>query len=263
MDCRAFDFSAPPQLGPEGIPVLQRGRGQALWRQICQALERDILRGVLAPGQRLPPEGALAERFRVNRHTVRRALSALRERELVSIERGRGTFVQEHVIDYAVTRRTRFSENLSRQKRAALGALLAVVEQEAGEEVSRALQIPEGRSVIRLDILRSADGRPVSLSTHFFPLPRFAGIADIFRTTGSVTACLGRFGVVDYLRRETRVTARPPTSEEARLLLQPRGRSLLVTRGVNVDPAGIPVDYGVARYAGDRVRLVVSCDGAV
>ena len=53
--------------------------GLALWRQIESALTEEIQSGLLQPGDRLPPESELAERFRVNRHTVRRAVAALQQ----------------------------------------------------------------------------------------------------------------------------------------------------------------------------------------
>lgn len=240
-----------------GRYLIRRDAGIPLWRQIAAALETRIRSGSYPPGGKLPAEGELAGWFGVNRHTVRRALTELKRRELVSVEQGRGTFVLEKKVDYAVSRRTRFSENLSRQNRLPDGRLVHAEVRSADPEISEALQLASGRSVARLDVLRQADGRDLSLSTHYFPLPRFAGIADVFRRTGSVTRCLAHFGVKDYFRDITRIVARPPTTEEARLLGQPRTRPVLETRSVNVDEHGVPVDFGVARYAGDRMQIVV------
>ncbi|MFO7595374.1 MAG: phosphonate metabolism transcriptional regulator PhnF [Desulfocurvibacter africanus] len=228
-----------------------------LWKSIATTLEADIRNGAYAPGARMPTEAELAMRFRVNRHTVRRAMAALQEKELVRVEQGRGTFVQDHVIEYAVTKRTRFSENINLQRRSPGGTLLSSTESVADEDISRALQIPEIRRVLRLDILREADCRPIAIASHIFPLPRFSGLVEIFRETGSVTASLRRFGVQDYQRVFTRITARVPTAEEAEVLGQPRSRPVLVARSVNVDPRGVPVDYGIACYASDRVQFVL------
>lgn len=94
---------------------VERGSGVAVWRQIGEALADDIRKKLYGPGEQLPPESELAMRFAVNRHTVRRAMSELEQSGLVRIEQGRGTFVQEHAIDYAIARRTRFSQNLAAQ----------------------------------------------------------------------------------------------------------------------------------------------------
>ena len=48
-----------------------------------------------------------------------------------------------------------------------------------------------------------------------------------------------------------------PSAEEARLLRQPRSRPLIVSEALNVDGAGKPIEFGIARFAGERVRMVV------
>lgn len=240
-----------------GRLLLSRNDPAPLWRQIQSLLEQAIRCGRYEPGQRLPTEGELAEWFGVNRHTVRRALSVLRERKVVRVEQGRGAFVAEGVVSYPLSRRTRFSENLNRQNRAPGGVLLDSQVMETDDTLSRALQLDRHKLVAVLHILRQGDGRPLSLASHYFPLPRFAGIAETFKRTGSVTACLNAHGVPDFFRDETRVTARPPTTEESRLLGLPRNRPVLETCSVNVDEHGVPVDYGETRYAADRVQLVI------
>ena len=51
--------------------------GVALWRQVADGIERGIADGTFAPGEKLPGETEIAETYRVNRHTVRRALATL------------------------------------------------------------------------------------------------------------------------------------------------------------------------------------------
>ena len=68
--------------------------GVALWRQVADGIERGIADGRLPPANKLPGEMEIAETYRVNRHTVRRALATLAERGLVRAERGSGTYVE-------------------------------------------------------------------------------------------------------------------------------------------------------------------------
>jgi DNA-binding GntR family transcriptional regulator len=69
------------------LPRIERKTGVALWRQIEQVLTSEIEAGTLEAGSRLPTEPALAERFGVNRHTVRRAVSSLVDRGLVKVDK--------------------------------------------------------------------------------------------------------------------------------------------------------------------------------
>ena len=56
---------------------IQRKNGIAIWRQIADAIRADITAGKYKKGEKLPAEIALAEIFKVNRHTVRSAIAAL------------------------------------------------------------------------------------------------------------------------------------------------------------------------------------------
>lgn len=235
---------------------LARGAGTALWRQIAETVERDIIAGKVAPGHKLPTEHELATQFEVNRHTVRRAVAALAEKGLVRIEQGRGTFVQESVIEYQVRRRTRFSENIAANKREASGQVVRVAELPAEGAVAKALEIRKGSPVVMIERLAEADGRPLSISAHYFPKGRFPDIAEIYRQSGSFTQALGHYGIADPVRRTTRVTARMARSGDAQMLQQPPNKPILMSEGINVDASGRPVEYTVARWACDRVQLV-------
>lgn len=235
----------------------RRASGIALWRQIQQILEKEIARGVYQPGERLPTEFQMADRFGVNRHTVRRALAGLEEKGLLRVEQGRGTFVHEHVIDYRLGKRTRFTENLTAQSRSAEGRLVDSAEEPADSAVAQALGVAEGTRVLRLRQVGEVEGRRVSVADHYLEAARFPGLADTYAETGSMTESLKRFGVADYTRLRTRVLARLPSGADADLLHQPRNRPVLVTEGVNVDADGRPVELTVTRWASDWVQIVV------
>jgi GntR family transcriptional regulator, phosphonate transport system regulatory protein len=239
------------------VADIARGQGVALWRQIAAALEREIAGGSRGPGERLPTEAELSQRFGVNRHTVRRALESLEGRGLIRVEQGRGSFVAEDVLDYPLGPRTRFSESIRRQNREPEGRILRIAELPADAATAEALDLRRGRPVVVAERLSLADGRPIVLGAHHFPLDRVPGIAEALRADASITAALARCGVLDYRRALTRIVARMPTPEEARLLEQSRNRPLLVTEAVNVDAQGVPIELGIGRYAAGRIQLVV------
>lgn len=237
--------------------TLARGRGVALWRQIVASLEQDITGGRLVPGNRLPTEAELTQRFAVNRHTVRRAMEDLEARGLVRIEQGRGSFVAEDVLDYPLGPRTRFSETIRRQNREPQGRILRLEEIDADAIVAEALRIRRGRPVVMAERQGLADGRPVVVGRHYFSVARFPAIAGLLAEDPSITRALARLGVPDYRRHSTRITARMPTAEEAALLDQARSRPVLVSEALNVDAAGEPVELSIACYAAGRVQILV------
>jgi GntR family transcriptional repressor for pyruvate dehydrogenase complex len=74
-------------------PMYRTVKTSRLFEQIVQQVEESILKGQLKPGDQLPAERELAQRFGVSRTAVREAVKTLREKGLVEAYSGRGTFV--------------------------------------------------------------------------------------------------------------------------------------------------------------------------
>jgi GntR family transcriptional regulator, phosphonate transport system regulatory protein len=236
---------------------IERGRGVALWSQIGDILADDILKGRLRQGQMLPSAQELATRFDVNRHTVRRAMATLEQRNLVRTEQGRGTFVQEQTLDYAISRRTRFTQNMRNLNVDTDTEILEDAREIPPTQVAEALGLGKNEYVYRIETVSRADGHIVDHSTAYFPAARFPGLPAIHRRTQSVTQTLNEFGVSDYVRKHTRVSARLPDAHTARLMKQPANRPVLHVQSINADPRGMPVQYGITRFSGDWVQLVL------
>jgi GntR family phosphonate transport system transcriptional regulator len=241
----------------DGESGARDGESGARWRQIADTIMAELAAGTLKPGDRLATEHALATRFQVNRHTIRRSLSTLADSGFLRIEQGRGSFVAENVLEYALGRRTRFSANVAAQGREPAHRVLRVETVEAAEATLQALGLRRGAKVVAIQSSGLADGITVSTSTSFFPAKRFSTLAALLTETGSITAALAAVGIADYVRRSTRIYARLPTREEAVLLQQPPGRPVLELEAVNDDPDGVAIQHTYAVFAGDRVQLLV------
>src|SRR5262252_5231396 len=124
--------------------------GVALWRQVADGIERGIAEGHFVAGERLPGETEIAETYRVNRHTVRRALAALAERGLVRAERGSGTYVETPRLAYPLRSSTRFSEIVGAGGREPRGQLIEASEEIASRELARELALKAGARLVRI-----------------------------------------------------------------------------------------------------------------
>lgn len=242
------------------MTVLHFTKGVTRWRQIAETLSRDVSEGRFTDG-RLPIEPDLADRFGVNRHTIRRAIGTLVDQGLVRVEQGRGTFVADGHIDYLLGRRTRFSANLQREGREPGHRPIAAAQVPADAATAHDLGLAPGTAVIEIETLSHADGVPVSYAVHRFPAERFAALPDAFSEARSITVALAACGVADYTRRLTRLLARMPSEREARHLEQPASRPVLQAESVNIDLDGIPIQRSVSVFSGDRVQMIIAADG--
>ncbi|TVP95151.1 MAG: phosphonate metabolism transcriptional regulator PhnF [Roseinatronobacter sp.] len=232
----------------------------ALWQSIHDSLRLEIMQGAWRVGARLPTEAELAQRFDVNRHTVRRALQALAEAGLVQARRGAGVFVRPAPVPYKIGQRTRFRQNLLSAGRTPSRKLLHLAVQSASDVEARALGLRAGAPVHVLEAVSLADDLPISLARACFCATRFPELGAALRDLGSVTAALAQMGVHDYTRRSTKLTGHNADPVQARHLRIAAGDALILTESVNIDALGTPIEFGRTYFVGARVELVL--DGA-
>ena len=232
--------------------------GQPIWQTIANALSRDIRQRRTPPGAQLESEAGLAARFGVNRHTVRQAIQHLAHQGLVRIERGRGTFVQDRVVDYPIGARTRFTEILLAQGLEAGHEIVATEMAKATPDEARDLSLRAGSRVARVTTKGLAGGRIITSARNVFPASRLPGIVDLMKATRSVTAALAALDYAEYRRAWTRITAELPDAGLAATLACPRTRPVLVTEALDVAVDGTPLRLGTTAFVGDMCRLVVS-----
>lgn len=231
------------------------GRQPPLWRRIHDTLLDEIRSGEMAAAGRLPSAGKLAERFGVNRHTVRQALKALDEAGVTETKQGAGSFIVGYVVDYPITSKTRFSEIVLRQGMAPSGLLIEAKVRKPPKVVANALELAPGSKVIMIERVSMADDTKIGLSRHYYPADRFPGMEKTAEQFTSLTAVLREHGVEAYFRKTTSVSARLPTAREARLLGQRPSEPLIHTTSINVDEQGATIEYGDTLFSAERVRL--------
>jgi GntR family phosphonate transport system transcriptional regulator len=232
-----------------------------VYRQLSKILEVEI-RENYATGDLLPPEQELAQRFHVNRHTLRRAVDDLIGIGFVERIHGKGTVVLQTPINYAINGATRFTETLATQGRSTVSHILDKGQSTARGGVARRLRLPEASPVIFIETMREVDGIPFCTSTHFFPYPDFSLIQYDY-TGGSLHGFIqDRFGI-KLTRILSLISSVVPIKEDARCLKIPRNIPVLRVKSLNVNSSdGWPVEYVVTRFRGDTVQLSVEPSSA-
>jgi GntR family phosphonate transport system transcriptional regulator len=236
---------------------MEKKSAHGQWQQVESDIAEDILTGRLSPKTQLPVEVDLMERFGVGRHTIRRAISQLESRGLVQVEQGRGTFVREGRIDYRLSERVRFSQNLLDQGKETLGQPIREEMIQAPPAIAEALRLPIGEPVYHIVRREFADEVPINYSNAYYPVRRFPGFNEARRNGKSVTLILADYGVPDYIRLRTDIIARLPTQEEALQLSQPEDQPIVALKKVDVDLRGTPIAYSESVWPGERVQFSI------
>lgn len=228
-----------------------------LWAGIARALREEIAEGRYLPGDKLPTEAQMAERFGVNRHTVRHGVAALVEAGVLRSRRGSGVFVAAAPTQYPIGARVRFTENLRRAGRTPGREILGQEVRNASTGEAQVLEVAEGARVLATHSLSFSDGQPVALAESVYPLDRLPGLPEALAEGKGVTHALNAAGVSDYTRASTRITAVAATAVQAIHLHLPEGAPLLKTTSLNVDTEGVPTEFGRTWWAGDRITLTL------
>src|SRR6187397_800650 len=134
-----------------------------LHHQVYLDLRAAIQAGEWKPGEQIPPERELAERYGCSLITVRRALGDLARERRIERARGRGTFVSRQPINLDLDGTLSFTEELHHLGHDPSTRVVAARTLPAEAVVAEALGIAVGASVVHLERLRMADGEPLLL----------------------------------------------------------------------------------------------------
>ncbi|NVO27253.1 phosphonate metabolism transcriptional regulator PhnF [Donghicola sp. C2-DW-16] len=235
-------------------------RKNPVWQTIAETLRSEITQGLYRAGTKLPTEAQLSARFGVNRHTVRHALSALGEEGLTVSRRGAGVFVAAAPpADYQLGRRVRFHQNIAASGRTPSRQILRMETRPANQVEAEILGVT---TVHVVEGISTGDDLPICHFRSVLPAERFPDFLRLMGEKPSISYALAQMGVPDYTRASTRVTAKIARNPRAALLKIAEGAPLLRTESVNVDADGVPIEYGISWFVGDRVALTVTPEDA-
>lgn len=146
-----------------------------LYQQIKGLITQSLQSGEWKPGELIPSEIELAQRFKVSQGTVRKAIDELAAENLVVRRQGKGTFVATHHEARAQFRFLRLMPD-SGEPHHADNKILEVKRLRAPAEVARLLDIKSGDSVIFIKRVQSFDGAPTIVEELWLPGVIFKGL---------------------------------------------------------------------------------------
>ena len=173
----------PPYLTNNGAPSAGAGIStpgasptfSPLYQQIKALITQSLQSGEWKPGELIPSEVELANRFKVSQGTVRKAIDELSAENLVVRRQGKGTFVATHHEARAQFRFLRLMPDLG-EAHYPDNRIIEVKRLRAPAEVARQLDIKSGDSVIFIKRVQSFDGAPTILEELWLPGIIFKGL---------------------------------------------------------------------------------------
>ncbi len=222
--------------------VLERNSPVPLYHQLAQYIERAIVAGELAPGDRLENEMALTARLGLSRPTARQAIQELVKKGLLVRKRGVGT----QVVGSQFRRDERLSslnDDLTKAGKSPSTTLLHFSVAKLDQEIRDALETTDLVEVefTKVRRLRSADDVPLAILTNYIPARYQLDETEL--SARGLYACLGSLGVRLKVAHQ-RISARIMTDEEATLLGEEQPAACLTVDRLAYDDVGQLVEFG-------------------
>jgi GntR family transcriptional regulator len=215
-----------------------------LYKEVKQRLTRSLASGDWKPGEAIPSETRLAQRFNVSIGTVRKAIDELVAERILLRQQGRGTFVATHSVD-----RTLFyffhivGKDGSRELPSS--ELLSFRKARASAAEAERLGIESGARTFRIQNLLRLGGKPVIFDEIVVPEARFPDLSEsVFRTReGTIYGLYQAHYGITVIRISERLSAAHAPQEAASLLgISPRTPALTIRR-VAYTYDDTPVEY--------------------
>jgi len=225
-----------------------------LHEQCKQLILSQIRGGVLKPGESIPPERELGERYGLSRTTVRQAVNELVQQGVLQKVQGSGTFVTKTVLPLDLHNFTSFSEDMRARGREPSSKNLFVGPAEADATIAKVLGTRN--PLLKIERLRFADGKPMGIHTAHLP-NSYQITAEQLERDKSLYLILARDYHVHLVAADETLEATAADENDAKLLDIAVGSPILRVERVSFDNRSQPQEYVVMRYRYDEYKYFV------
>ncbi|EAS44040.1 phosphonate metabolism transcriptional regulator PhnF [Photobacterium profundum] len=227
-----------------------------VYLDIATQLDNDV-RNKYQAGDYLPSESQLAQRFNVNRHTVRRAIDELVATGMVQRHQGKGNMVLRQPHDYYLHAGAHFTGNLLEQGSLPRSEVLQARVIIANSKIAERLNKPAESKVIHIRTFRKIDGIPRTVIDHYLSDTTWWAVLKYFNT-GSLHQFINKELNIELQRKNTRLRAQIPTNEDCRLLQINSNIPILKIKTTNViKGTNIVAEYSSSNTRSDVIELVM------
>lgn len=239
---------------PKHLPLakLDEGSPIPLYHQIEIDLRELITNGILTPGDALPPETELAERYGVGRHTMRMALGRLVVDGLLARRAGRGTVVRSQIDRRHFHLDRSFTRQMAEMGMHASSHVLRATDGTIDHNAPAILHHKIGAGCFILERLRFGDHIPIGLQTTVIVTALCPGIGTFDFTALSLYQILADEYNLVVNRIMHTVGAVLADREQAKWLhIQPRDALLLVKTSAYLENGDL-IEFTTSYYRADQ-----------
>ena len=204
------------------------------------------------PGDLIPSERELSEKYGISRMTARQAITELVNEGLFYREQGKGTFVSQRKITQQLIRLTGFTEDIKARGQKPGTKVLSAQMFAADETTAEKLRIDPGTLIFRLQRLRLADDEPLAIELSQITFKGCERLLEEDLEQNSLYRLLETKYGIPLMEADQELEAGLAGNEEVQLLKISLGRPVLFTRRITYTERNQPIEYAKAVYCGNK-----------
>ena len=233
-------------------------KNTSVYLDIANSIRHEIISKGLAVHTKLPSEPELAIKYGAARATIRRALAKLQDEGLIYSRQAVGSFVAEPRVEQDLDQLFSFTEFMVYRGMTPGTRLIRTETQQVDDPESPLLHylgLRPGSKLLYIRRLRLGGSDPLVIANTWLPEARFPGFWEHDLEQQSIYEIMGETGQkpTDAIQTMEAVTLE---GEDASLLTVPSGSAAILVRRVAY-ASGLPVEYAVDLYRGDRTKFRV------
>jgi len=204
------------------------------------------------PGDLIPSERELSEKYGISRMTARQAITDLVNEGLFYREQGKGTFVSQRKITQQLLRLTGFTEDIRARGQKPGTMVLSAEMVPADQTTAEKLRIGPGTRIFRLQRLRLADDEPLAIELSQISFKGCERLLEEDLEQNSLYRLLETKYGIPLMEADQELEAGLAGNEEAQLLKISINRPVLFTRRITYTERNQPIEYAKAVYCGNK-----------
>jgi len=231
-----------------------------VYYQIKQTIKNWILNREFNPGEKIPSENELAEKFNVSRLTVRQAISQLVQEGFLISRRGEGTFVtnNEHLINSCSLEFTGFMDDLFYQISKSKTKSVKITRIPAPKLIKEKLELDkEDEEVVQIKRVRSLEEKLFAFTINYLPAEIGTKIIEKDLYKKPLLQILEQDLGIQFTEAVQTIEASFSDQEVSEQLRIASGSPILLVERIMYTKQRKPVEVVQSSYRGDLYKYIV------
>jgi len=224
-----------------------------LYMNIYQDILKQLESGQLKPGNKLPTEALLSQKYGASRDTIRKALGKLESDGLIDRKASLGTFVKNTKKIYPLSRVKSFTDQMiSIGAKPSSEILLIQLQTDVEPKIKRALALSKNESCYKVCRIRKADNTPMAYEIAYIRQKYCLDIVKYLNNTASIYHIFSSIYKLNLTYEDITLEAELPSIQISEYLGISTKSPVLKMKCTLYMHDNIPLYYVDCYYSGDK-----------